>query len=429
MKHRTYFTFAGLVLASMFLVGEVFAQAVPSLVTQQTRMSTGGGNPNYVQHRAITTVGAAPGANGWYAWDQVPAPAADSNYLLFLNATNEVHRTKSFGSAVANKLVAVNSTGTNLDYIDLSSLVHANNGLHISGDTVQLGGPLNQQTSIDLNAFNLDLINGTASNSTLTLGNSNNTFNINVNVGTSGNLNLTNIDQDSTTITFLTMDNTGNVRTRDLSGLVAADNGLTFTTGAQTVVHLGGTATGSAPLLTNRFVDLNGKDLNFEGATGNLNLGTAAGNVNTNVNTGTTGVMTLQGTTLPSTTGINNFLFVNGATNEVHKANTLSLDSNATPDQYITIDNTGKVTRSQSPVINFLRGQIPGTGTFTYTSPNMNIQAGAAINCTVENHTGINGAIVVQVTNVTTGVAGHFDVETSENIQNGSFINYSVMNP
>src|SRR5215831_5756013 len=75
MKHRTHFTFAGLVLASMLIAGELFAQAVPSLVSQQARLSTGGANPNYVQHRAITSVGAAPGANGWYAWDQVPTPA------------------------------------------------------------------------------------------------------------------------------------------------------------------------------------------------------------------------------------------------------------------------------------------------------------------------------------------------------------------
>jgi hypothetical protein len=59
----------------------------------------------------------------------------------------------------------------------------------------------------------------------------------------------------------------------------------------------------------------------------------------------------------------------------------------------------------------------------------MNIQAGAAINVSVENHSGVLGAIVVQVTTVSTGVAGTFSVESSENIQSGSFINYTVINP
>src|SRR5215208_393679 len=66
-------TLAGFVLA-LLLVGDAFAQ-VPSSVTQQMRLSTGGGTPAYVQHRAITTVSAAPATLGWYAWDQVPVAA------------------------------------------------------------------------------------------------------------------------------------------------------------------------------------------------------------------------------------------------------------------------------------------------------------------------------------------------------------------
>jgi hypothetical protein len=298
-------------------------------------------------------------------------------------------------------------------------------------DTVLLGGPLTENTSIDQAGFNMVYSNGTATPSAFTLGTGTNTFNVNIDPGATGNLNLQNIDVDSTATNILVTDPTGNVRTRSITSLVdvEANNGLITTdTGTRVTVQLGSLATGGAPLLASRFVTLNSFDLNFDGA-GNMNLGNATSNVTTNINTGTTGNMTLQGTTLNSTVGVDNFAFVNTTTNVVHRAGTLALDSNAAPDQYITIDNTGRITRSQSPVVNFLRGQIAGTGVFQYTSPAMNIQAGAAINVSVENHTGVIGSIVAQVTNVTTGTGGTFSVETSENIQSGSFINYTVINP
>lgn len=433
MKQRTLIMLAFVALASMFLVGGAYAQAVPSLVTQQMRLSTGGATPNYVQHRAITGALAAPGAsNTWYAWDQVPLATAGQNYLLFLNGANEVRRTNMFTIADTFRIARVNALGDNIEFVDPTSLVEANNGLSVfnPGGIVQLGGDLIQNTTVDLDGFNMGWVNGSATAATYTLGDGTNVLNLNINPGTGGNVNIQNLTQDDTLSTLIVRDLAGNIHTRTLESLVDADNGLIANVvNGQTIVSLGAPATGGAPLLTDRFVSLSGNDLNFEG-TGNFNLGDAASSVTTNIHTGTgAGVLTFQGATRNSTVGINNFAFVNEANNEVHIASTLALDSAAVPDQYITIDNAGNVRRSPSPVVNFIRGQIPGDGNFQYTQNNVQINAGAAIIATVENHTAVLGTIVVQVTNVTTGVNGSFSVEAAESIQSGSFINYTIMNP
>ncbi len=221
--------------------------------------------------------------------------------------------------------------------------------------------------------------------------------------------------------------------TRTLASLVNADNGLvvdnTVTPGTSTV-QLGAPATGGALLLSNRFIGLRGFALNFDGD-GSINMG-ASGNVNVNVNTGATGNMTLQGTTLSAGAGtpkFDNMAFVDGTTNNVRIAKTTDITTNATPTMFITVDATGNITKSVSPTTGFAKGQIAGNGSYQYTSPVIatGIVAGASITCTVQNMTGITGTILVQVTGVNTA-AGTFTVETSESIQNGSFINYVVMN-
>lgn len=425
MKSRIT-TLAGLVLA-LVLVGDVFAQ-VPSSVTQQLRLSTGGATPNYVQHRAITASGPAPVTLGWYAWDQVPVAATGVNYLLMLNDQNEVRRTNQFTSAVANYFVTVDATGNNLTYLNPDDLVVATNGLTEYGqDTIGLGGTLNRNTEILTEGFNMVWRNTTGA-SNFELGDGTNTFNVNIDVGASGNFNLQNIDNDDTLSTFLAIDLSGNVRTRSLASLVDADNGLTAAVVAGTsVVSLGSTATGGAPLLTDRFVSMGGFDLNWEG-TGDFNLGDAASVVNTNIHTGATGNMTLQGTTLNSVANITNFIYTDG--NNVRRATAQQIDTNDTPVMYMAVDAAGSIVQSPSPTAGFYRGQIPGTGTYTYTSPAVPVlNAGASITCTVFNTTGVLGTVSVQVTAVSTGTPGTFSVETSENIQNGSFINYMVMNP
>jgi hypothetical protein len=420
-------TLAGFVLA-LLLVGDAFAQ-VPSSVTQQMRLSTGGATPNYVQHRAITSVGAAPTpANAWYAWDQVPAVATGVNYLLMLNDANEVVRTNQFSSAVANYFVTVDPTGNNLTYLNPADMLVAQNGLTENGqDTIELGGTLLHNTEIAMEGFNMVWRNTTGA-SEFRIGDGTNTLNVNIDPGGAGNLNLQNIDNDDTLSTFLAIDLTGNVRTRTLASLVDADNGLTAAVvGGTSVVSLGSTGTGLAPLLTNRFVSLGGFDLNWEG-TGNFNLGDATSNVTTNIHTGTTGNVTLQGSTLDAVTNVTNFLYTDG--NNVRRATAQDIDTNATPVMYMAVDAAGNIVQAPSPTAGIYRGQIAGNGSFTYTSPAIaDLQAGASINCTVYNTTGVLGTVSVQVTGVTAGTPGTFTVETSESIQTGSFINYMVMNP
>jgi hypothetical protein len=418
----------------------------------------------------------------------------------------------------------------------VGSLVDANNGLTVdktgATDLVQLGGPLIKATAIDQATFAMDFTNGT-----MNLGSAAGTYDINVDLGNSAshNINIKNVAAGPLTTTMLTLDATGNVRTRDITTLVVADNGLTINaTGG--FVELGSAATGGAPLLVDRFVALGGKNLNFEG-TGNFNIGDgtnaqnitldpgaagstnfknlaaiatpaatdrfvvmtgagdkaftrtltslvdadnglivnntsgtttvqlgapasggallltdrfiglhgfklnyegdgdinmgSTGNVNVNVNTGATGNMTLQGTTLnvgANTPGFDNIAFVDAATHNVRDAKTSDLTTNATPTMFMTLDASGNITKSISPTSGIAKGKIAGNGNFQYTSPVITgLAATSAITCTVENNTGVTGAIVVQIRNVNTS-AGTFDVETSESIQTGSSINYTVIN-
>ncbi len=520
MKRIKLLTFLAVAPVVAFgLAGEALAQ-VPSLVTQQLRLSSGGATPNYVQLRAIT---GAAASNDYYQLDQAPAPVAGQNYSLWLNDQNQIVRSNAFGSAQSHYLLQVNATGNGLQWVDPASLTTLNgdivgpvdstlvnvghpgldnrliqgindatgydgtslihidrggtnsnatptagavaygdgtkymftaagtnrqvlisqgagapiwsdivggifdvrNGLSKIGDSViEWGGALVHATTIDQAGF--DVTFSSASNANLTLGNGAATYNINMDPGTNGFITLNNISSDTSAHRIVALDATGHVHTRDISSLVTADNGLIAT--GDNNVSLGAPATGGAPLLTNRFVSLNGQTLNIEGNTGTMNIGTG-GDVALNVNTGTSGTMTLQGNTLNSTANFNNFAYVDSSNNQVHRAMTSAMTQNNTPTNYVGIDANGNIVKSQSPTTGYFRGQIAGTGTFTYTSPTMNIQPGASITVSVENHTGVTGAVAVQVTSVTTGATGTFSVESSENIQNGSFINYVVINP
>ena len=518
MKRIKLLSIATLALVVIGFAGGALAQ-VPSLVTQQLRLSTGGATPNYVQLRGIT---GAAASTDYYQLDQAPAPTAGTNYSMWLNDQNQIKRSNPFGLSQQHYLLQVNALGNGLQWVDPSTLTTLNgdiigpvdstlvnvghsgldnrliqgindatgyvvgtvihidrggtnsidlpaagavaygdgtkymftavgtqnqilksngvnppswtnvgalitvqNGLTRTGDTIELGGTLIHATNIDQSGFNMNFINGSGTASTMTIGNGTNTMNLSINPGAAGNVTMTNIPTDTTAPSILALDGTGRVRLRSLASLVTADNGLIAT--GNNNVSLGSPASSGAPLLTDRFVSLATHTFNFEG-TGSVNVGTG-NDVSLNVNTGTAGNVTIQGATLNSTSNFNNIAFVDTATNQVRRAKTSLMTQNNAPSLYLAIDATGNIVKSISPTTGITRGQIAGTGTFTYTSPAINILAGASITASVENHTGISGAIVVQVTAVTTGAAGTFSVESSESIQSGSFINYVVMNP
>ncbi len=543
--------FAWIVVLSIGLAGNVFAQ-VPSLVTQQTRLSTGGATPSYVQLRAKAGVAASP---DFYSWDQAPTPAANTNYSLFLDANNNIERSLSFGPTVGapgtgapGYLQRVNAAGNGLDWVLPTAIVGANNGLVLDltsnpgTATVQLGdsatgstgqGALSSNRFVHMNGKDLSFENS----GNLNLGTSaGSTFNLTIDPGTAGVMKIHDLISSTLATKLLVLGGNDSVLTRDLSSLVVADNGLTINpTGG--FVELGSLATGGAPLLRTSFVTANGHDLNFDGS-GNFNVGSATGVLNMTLDPGTTGFITMNDiNTLPNanidsnnrfvvldettnrtytrkltslvnannglivdnsvspgtstvqlgapatggalllsdrfigmsnkvlnfegdgtynigTTGniafnvntgtqamtiqsasldntsINNFAWIDSTTHAVHRTTTAALVRQNTVNDFVAIDpTTGNIVRAISPTAGIFRGQIAGTGAFQYTSPAIDIKAGASITATVENHTGIIGAIVVQVTNVTQGTTGTFSVESSESIQTGSFINYVVMNP
>src|SRR6185503_271192 len=102
--------------------------------------------------------------------------------------------------------------------------------------------------------------------------------------------------------------------------------------------------------------------------------------------------------------------------NNVRRATAQDIDTNAAPVMFMAVDATGNIVQTPSPTTGLYRGQIAGTGTFTYTSPSIPVlTAGASITATIENHSGVLGAVSVQITNVSYGTPGTFSVESSEN--------------
>lgn len=432
---KTRITTVAALLLAMFLVGEAVAQ-VPSSVTQQLRLSTGGLTPNYVQHRAIvagqdghiTTSGPAPGTNGWYAWDQVPATAPGVNYLMFLNDLNEVRRTSSFGLAQQSFIATVNPTGTGIDWTDPDLLVTATNGLtEITPNDIELGGPLTHSTSIDQLTFDMSFVSSTGVTSTFTIGGGAGTLNTTIDPGTAGNLKLLNIDPLLTAETVLFLDGTNNVVSKTVDQMIDANNGLSesYATGVSTI-QLGGPVGTPSLLIDDRFITMSGQDLNFTGA-GNFNItGSATEDLSVNINTGTgagsTGNFTLQGTTLtPAAPAPANFLYMSG--NNVRSATAADLPA-GTATTWLGVDGTGNLVTGD-PMGGIFRGRVNGDGTHDYTVPVAGLLAGAAVTCTVVNATG-NGTIAVQVSTV---IDGSFDIECAENIQVGSSISWIAMNP
>src|ERR1051325_2953004 len=116
MKHRTPVMLAWLAVLAILIAGDAFAQpTMPSLVTQQTRLSTGGGTPSYVQLRAkagIANTGTA------YNWDQAPTPTAGVNYSMWLDENDNIERSDPFGLAQKGFLLQVNATGNGLQWVD-----------------------------------------------------------------------------------------------------------------------------------------------------------------------------------------------------------------------------------------------------------------------------------------------------------------------
>ena len=352
---KTLRTFAWLAMLSVMISGEVFAQATaPSLVTQQMRISDGSGK--YINIRA--GINGTASDNIPYFLDQAPAVDATKGYSLWLTGNNHIVTSDAFAAgATTNQfwLERVKANGAGLEWVDPTTLVQANNGLSIDklttpgSDIVQIGGPLIKTSSIDQSTFNMSFVNTGATPSAFNLGAAGGVLNINIDPTATGNININNMQADPTAVDFLVLDATKNVKTRPLSSLVVADNGI-FVNPVGGFVELGGAATNTNPLLVDRFVTLGGKTLNFDG-TGNFNIGdgTSAQNI------------TLD----PSATGSTNFK---------------NLAPDATPagtDRFVmmTAGSDKALTRALTTLVNANNGLIvdnvvtPGTSTVQLGAP------------------------------------------------------------
>ena len=301
--------FAWLAVLSIGLVGEAFAQpTMPSLVTQQTRLSTGGGSPNYVQLRARQGILATTDA---YFWDQAPVPTANVNYSMWLDANNNIVRSASFGPTVGapgtgapGYLERVNATGTGLDWVLPTAIVGANNGLVLDLTTnpgtaiVQLGdsvtgatgqGALSSNRFVHMAGKDLSFENSGNMNLGTSAGS---IFNLTIDPGTAGVMKIHDLLSSTIATKFLVLGGGDSVLTRDLSSLVVADNGLTINA-VGGFVELGSVATGGAPLLRNSFVTLSTHDMTFDGA-GNFNVGDGTSAENIKLDPSATGAVQLK---------------------------------------------------------------------------------------------------------------------------------------
>jgi hypothetical protein len=300
--------FAWLAVLSIGLAGEAFAQpTMPSLVTQQTRLSTGGVSPTYVQLRAKPGVALSTDA---YFWDQAPVPTVNVNYSMWLDANNNIVRSASFGpilgapgTGAPGYLERVNATGTGLDWVLPTAIIGANNGLVLDLTSnpgiaiVQLGdsvtgvtgqGALSSNRFVHMAGKTLNFEGAGNFN----VGDGIATQNITLDPTTAGILAFHHLNTTTLDTRLLVLGGGDSVMTRDLSSLVVADNGLTINA-VGGYVELGSVATGGAPLLRNSFVTLSTHDMTFDGA-GNFNVGDGTSNETIKLDPSATGAVQLK---------------------------------------------------------------------------------------------------------------------------------------
>jgi hypothetical protein len=318
MKRITFLTKITALMAVVVLAGTTYAQApsVPSLVTQQLRLSSSTGGPGgYINLRAGTGP-AATDANPYFL-DAPPTATPGEGYALWLDQANHIRTSIKFsttgpftgGIGGPGYLYRVNNAGTGTEWVLPSDITGANNGLVVDvttnpgtaivqlGDSVAAGSnPLTRDRYVNLGTHNLNFMGGGGFNVGATGVNTNMIFD----QGATGTINMPNVipqPTPSATDRLLILDNTSkNVFTRALTSLVDANNGLTIDVGgAVPVVQLGDSATGIGqhPLGQDRYVTLGTHDLHFQGV-GNFVIGDGTATTGLTVDPGAAGFITLN---------------------------------------------------------------------------------------------------------------------------------------
>lgn len=316
MKRITFLPLIAALMVVVGITGTAMAQApqVPSLVTQQLRLSNG--SNAYINLRAGTGPVNSDLAPGPYFLDAPPATSVGTSYVLGLNNLNHIVRSTGYGLVAgqvgpgiggAGWLLRVNITGDGTEWIQPTDLTGANNGLVVDNTSVvgtaivQLGGntslagaavPFTSDRFVNLATHALNFEGGGAFNIGIAGAVTNMTFD----QGLTGNITMPNVPAPLpatylNTDRLLFLDAANHVNTRTLASLVDANNGLVVDiTGAIPTIQLGGpsAATGTAVAFAgDRFVDFGTHALNFQGV-GTMTVGDGTSNTIINIDQGTT---------------------------------------------------------------------------------------------------------------------------------------------
>ncbi|MBI3258339.1 MAG: hypothetical protein HYZ54_02490, partial [Ignavibacteriae bacterium] len=302
-------------------------------------------------------------------------PSGGNEYTAFkagLQASNITYTLPTSAPSVNNQILSSTTAGV-MSWSSVGSLVKANNGLNMAGDTVQLGGALIENTTITGGAF--DMIFQKSGTGNVTLTNSNNTANQLrfYEPSTSGsNYTAFQAAAQAADVTYtlpvgapssngqvLSGTTAGVLSWANASGINKAGNGLTAVVDS---VILGGALT------QNTTINLGPKDLSLSasGNTGNVIIGkfTTAGIVKN----GATGILTSGTVNLGLTSEVSGTLNVsNGGTGSttVGPSGTVAwsdgtkymFTSVGTTGQFLTSANTGQPTwTSPTSIYSFTNG-------------------------------------------------------------------------
>ncbi|MBS1902104.1 MAG: S-layer family protein [Bacteroidetes bacterium] len=354
--------------------------------------------------------------------------AAGTN-LFGTNATTNNMGTS--GTSTNNILGATNINVTGGNATNIATTAAATTSIGVTAGTNNIAGATNINTggaaTTNINTFaggGAVNIGGTTHTGAISIAaNTGSAITLDV-ANTANNLIANNINQDNSTVNLLTLTgvNSGNVRTRTLSGIITGSNGVDVTWNGTTFdAHL---APDNATVLfaNNRFINTNASTLSItSGNPGTTVLFTAAGNT-VNVNNAVAGT-----TNIGNVAGSTNQIGSSATLNQVgNSAATNQFGNNATSNNFGNVANTNQfgenatgnefgVSNSAANVTNAI-GSNTNTGNVTN---NIGNRAGAGA---VTTNIGTVGTTAINIGS--TGAGGNVSISAS----NGHPITIDVAN-
>jgi len=326
----------------------------------------------------------------------------------------------SFTGNAATPILTVNNAGAGL------AISATGGGISNTGTFTTAGGAVNiNATTAD--AITLGEIGANGSSTT-------------INVGNTGALTLNNIPTSTTTNKFLTTDGSGKVWTNSLTNFIQGANGVLVTySGGVATAQLGANAT-DVTFGTDRYINLDGHNLNFTANGGVLTpvqiVGSATPSVNVTAATTITGTTAINGATsinVASGTNANTSINTTSGSGTVaigNAASTLTMVGtttvNSTGSDATTIGNTGSggavsinATNANAIALNGTTNVNTASGTNANTNINTTSGSGtvamgnAASTLTLLGTTGINGTGSDATTIGNTGSGGAVSINAT----------------